>query len=447
MNKTKFPASFLWGTATAAYQIEGAGSEDGRTPCIWDQFAAIPGKVYEAHNGDVACDHYHRYKDDIKLIAELGFKAYRFSIAWPRIFPEKGKLNPKGIEFYANLLKELKKYEIMPAVTIYHWDLPLWIHEEGGWTNRQTVEYFKEFASVLFEHFGEDVPMWITHNEPWCASFLSYGLGVHAPGHTDWNEATAAAHHILLSHGEAVRLYREMGYKHQIGITLNLTYQHPATGSEEDRMAAGRADGFTNRWFLDPVFKGQYPEDMMEVFEKQNVSFDFIHEGDLALISIPCDFLGINYYTRNIVRNNPDDLFLGGESVRGTGSHTDMDWEVYPEGLYILLTRLKAEYTDLPIYITENGAAYADNEVISGTVHDDERVEYFRLHLNAVGKFIENGGDAAGYFCWSFMDNYEWSFGYSKRFGIVYVNYETQERLPKLSAYWLQDVMAANTIE
>lgn len=447
MNETNFPASFLWGTATAAYQIEGAGSEDGRTPCIWDQFAAIPGKVYEAHNGDVACDHYHRYKDDIKLIAELGFKAYRFSIAWPRIFPEKGKFNPKGIAFYASLLQELKKYDIMPAVTIYHWDLPLWIHEEGGWTNRQTVEYFKEFASVLFEHFGEDVPMWITHNEPWCASFLSYGLGVHAPGHTDWSEATAAAHHILLSHGEAVRLYREKGYKHQIGITLNLTYQHPATESEEDRMAARRADGFTNRWFLDPVFKGQYPEDMMEVFKKQNVSFDFIHEGDLALISIPCDFLGINYYTRNIVRNNPDDPFLGGESVRGTGAHTDMDWEVYPEGLYILLTRLQEEYTDLPIYITENGAAYADTEVVGGTIHDDERIEYFRLHLNAVGKFMENGGDAAGYFCWSFMDNYEWSFGYSKRFGITYVNYETQERIPKLSAYWLQDVMAANSVE
>lgn len=364
-----FPKEFVWGTATASYQIEGAHDEDGRTSSIWDVFSQTPGKVYEGHTGDIACDHYHRYKDDVKLLAELGMKSYRFSISWTRVFPERGKLNPKGIEFYRNLLQELRHYKIEPVVTIYHWDLPQYLQEQGGWTARSTVDAYVEYAMALFQELGDLVPKWITHNEPWCASFLSYGLGEHAPGHQDWYEATAAAHHLLLSHGKTVQAYQTLGLQGKIGITLNLTPAESVSDEAKDVAAATRLDGFANRWFLDPIFRGAYPQDMIQLFESHlGKELGFFQAGDLQIISSANDFLGVNFYTRHVARDGNDSL----------------------------------------------------------------------LHVDVVssGKPVTD----------IFLDNFEWAFGYSKRFGIVYVDYVTQARIPKESAKWYQRVARENRI-
>jgi len=444
----KFPKDFVWGVATSSYQIEGAVNEDGRTPSIWDTFSKTEGKTYQGHTGDVACDHYHRYKEDVEIMKEIGVKAYRFSIAWPRIFPEEGKYNSKGIDFYKRLVDELLKKDIMPVVTIYHWDLPQWAYDKGGgWLNRDSVKWYVEYATKLFEELGDVIPLWITHNEPWCASILSYGIGEHAPGHKNYREALIAAHHILLSHGEAVKAFREMNIKgSEVGITLNLTPVYPASEKEEDKLAAQYADGFSNRWFLDPIFKGNYPQDMMELYSKIIGEFDFIKEGDLETISVPIDFLGVNYYTRNIIKYNENSM-LKAENVPGPGKRTEMGWEISPESFYDLLKRLDREYTKLPIYITENGAACKDEVTEDGRVHDDERIEYIKEHLKAAAKFIEEGGNLKGYFVWSLMDNFEWAHGYSKRFGIVYVDYETQKRILKDSAWWYKGVIQRSVIE
>nr|CAA91220.1 beta-glucosidase [Thermoanaerobacter brockii] len=444
----KFPRDFVWGTATSSYQIEGAVNEDGRTPSIWDTFSKTEGKTYKGHTGDVACDHYHRYKEDVEILKEIGVKAYRFSIAWPRIFPEEGKYNPKGMDFYKKLIDELQKRDIVPAATIYHWDLPQWAYDKGGgWLNRESIKWYVEYATKLFEELGDAIPLWITHNEPWCSSILSYGIGEHAPGHKNYREALIAAHHILLSHGEAVKAFREMNIKgSKIGITLNLTPAYPASEKEEDKLAAQYADGFANRWFLDPIFKGNYPEDMMELYSKIIGEFDFIKEGDLETISVPIDFLGVNYYTRSIVKYDEDSM-LKAENVPGPGKRTEMGWEISPESLYDLLKRLDREYTKLPMYITENGAAFKDEVTEDGRVHDDERIEYIKEHLKAAAKFIGEGGNLKGYFVWSLMDNFEWAHGYSKRFGIVYVDYTTQKRILKDSALWYKEVILDDGIE
>jgi beta-glucosidase len=436
----KFPKDFVWGTATASYQIEGAVSEDGRGVSIWDTFSRTPGKVFEGHTGDTACDHYHRYQEDIQLMKELGIQSYRFSIAWPRIFPDRGRFNQKGIDFYKRLVDELLQNDIKPAATMYHWDLPQYLQDKGGWVNRDTVNYFQDYAETLYRELGDVIPAWITHNEPWCAAFLSYGLGIHAPGHQDWKEAIRASHHILLSHGKAVEAFRTSGLKGEIGITLNLNHVYPEAGSKEDLEAAYRVDGFSNRWFLDPIFKGEYPKDMMELFARHVGPDDFIKQGDLETISRKIDFLGVNYYTRALVKNGPEDGLLSVENLRGTDDRTDMGWEVYPQGLYDLLTRIKKDYGDIPLYITENGAAYPDS-VVNGTVDDQKRIDYIEAHLEKSLQFINEGGNLKGYYVWSFMDNFEWSFGYSKRFGIVYVDYETQQRIPKKSSHWYRDLI------
>ena len=448
MELVKFPKDFTWGVATSSYQIEGAVNEDGRTLSIWDTFSKTEGKTYQGHTGDVACDHYHRYKEDVQIMKEIGVKAYRFSIAWPRIFPEEGKYNPKGMDFYKRLVDELLKRDIIPVATIYHWDLPQWAYEKnGGWLNRESVKWYVEYASKLFEELGDVIPLWITHNEPWCSSILSYGIGEHAPGHKDWREALIAAHHILLSHGEAVKVFREMNIKgSKIGITLNLTPAYPASEKEEDKLAAQYADGFANRWFLDTIFKGYYPDDMIELYSGVIGKFDFIKEGDLENINVPIDFLGVNYYTRSIVKYNEDSM-LKAENVPGPGKKTEMGWEISPESLYDLLKRLDREYTKLPMYITENGAAFKDEVTEDGRVHDDERIEYIKEHLKAAAKFIEEGGNLKGYFVWSLLDNFEWAHGYSKRFGIVYVDYETQKRILKDSAWWYKEVIKRERIE
>ena len=441
-----FPNEFTWGTATASYQIEGGGHEEGRGESIWDRFARQPGKVYNQENGEVACDHFHRYPEDVKLMSDLGIQSYRFSFAWPRLFPEEGVYNPEGLEFYKRLLDELEAKGITPAATIYHWDLPTWLQDKGGWTNRETVDHYLAFAKVLFEAFGDRIQSWITHNEPWCAAFLGYALGVHAPGHTDWNEALIASHHLLLSHGKAVELYREMGLQGDIGITLNLTPAVPATEDPRDVEAAHRADGFANRWFLDPVLKGYYPEDMVQLYSDRFGKLSFIKPGDLEYISTRIDFLGINYYTHNIIVHDETDKTFGGRPIQETENVTDMGWGIHPDSLYQLLTRIKRDYTDLPLYITENGAACQD-QLVNGKVEDNDRINYLHGHFAAAHKFLEEGGNLKGYYVWSLMDNYEWAFGYSKRFGIIYVDYETLERTPKESYKWYQQVIKTNQID
>lgn len=441
-----FPESFIWGVATASYQIEGGAHEEGRGESIWDRFARQPGKVYKQQNGEIACDHFHRYPEDVQLIADLGVQSYRFSFAWPRLFPEEGKFNPEGLEFYKRLLDELEAKGITPAATIYHWDLPTWLQDKGGWTNRETVDHFVTYAKVLFEAFGSRIKAWITHNEPWCAAFLGYAIGVHAPGHTDWNEALIASHHLLLSHGKVVEAYRSMELDGEIGITLNLSPAVPATDSPKDASAAVRSDGFSNRWFLDPVFKGSYPEDMMTLYENRFGPLQFVKQGDLETIAARIDFLGINYYSHNTVESDENNDIFGVRPIPETGNVTDMGWGIYPESLYDLLTRIKLEYTDIPLYITENGAAYPD-KLINGKVEDYDRINYLHDHFAAAHRFLKQGGKLLGYYVWSFMDNYEWAFGYSKRFGIVFVDYETLERTPKESYKWYQKVIQNNQID
>lgn len=440
-----FPKNFVWGAATSSFQIEGAVAEGGRTESIWDRFCKTPGNILDGSNGDIACDHYHRYPEDVKLIADFGVSSYRFSIAWPRIFPEKGKVNPEGLQFYQNLIDEVKKNGLQPAITLYHWDLPQWLQDEGGWVNRESIDHFMEYAKVILTAFGDQVPMWFTFNEPWCAAFLSYGVGAHAPGHTDWLEALQAAHHMLLAHGHFVRWYKEQGYSGQIGIVLNLEPSYAATDSAKDLAAERRKDGYTNRWFLDPIFRGTYPQDMKEWFQTFAGSYDFIFEEDMGIIQCPGDFLAINYYSRVVVKHHEEsDHILKVEYIPQDAKKTAMEWEVHPESLYLLLKRLQSEYThDFPIYIAENGAAYED-ELIDGQVDDQERLEYFQSHLEACLRFTEEGGNLAGYYAWSFMDNFEWAFGYARRFGIVYVDYETQERIVKKSGHWFKSIVESN---
>lgn len=439
-----FDKNFIFGVATASYQIEGAFDEDGRTPSIWDTFAKTEGKVFNMDNGDVACDHYHRYKEDVALIKELGAESYRLSIAWPRIFPENGKYNPKGMEFYKNLLTELKNNGIKAAVTLYHWDLPQWLQDMGGWEIRECADMFLEYAYKCFTELDGLVDMWITHNEPWCASFLSNALGVHAPGKKDISAALKVAHHILLSHGMAVRLYHKLGYKRPIGITLNLTPAYPASGSFSDKLAASNSNGFSNRWFLDPVFKGSYPFDIVNLYASRSSDFSFIKEGDFEIIGEKCDFLGVNYYSRSLVQFDPMSLILSSDAY-STYPKTEMGWDVSPNEFIELIKMLREKYTDLPIYITENGSAWKD-VLEDGRVHDSMRVDYLIKHLKAVGEMNQQGLNVAGYYCWSLLDNFEWGQGYSKRFGIVYVDYKTQERIMKDSYYKYQQFIREREI-
>ncbi|MEH7302100.1 GH1 family beta-glucosidase [Neobacillus drentensis] len=443
---SRFSKEFIFGSATSAYQIEGAFQEDGRGLSIWDTFSRIPGKVVNMENGDLACDHYHLYEQDIEVLKTLGVDSYRFSIAWPRIYPEQGKYNQAGMEFYKKLINLLNKNGIKPAVTLYHWDLPLWAHEQGGWTNRESVKWFIEFAEKCFEELDDKVNMWITHNEPWCAGFLGYHQGIHAPGHTNMEEALKAVHHILLSHGEAVNLLKKkIGSETPIGITLNLSPMHSNGSSINEMLAVNNADGYSNRWFLDPVLKGSYPVDMLNLFSKYVHSFDFIHQGDLEVISTACDFFGINFYSRGLVEYNGASDFLFKNSYSDY-SQTAMGWDISPDEFKELIHRLRKEYTTLPIYITENGAAF--NDVVSDDkkVHDEERKEYVERHLKAIAELNEEGMDIAGYYLWSLLDNFEWAFGYEKRFGITYVDFETQERIIKDSGLRYAEIIRERTI-
>ncbi|WLR53355.1 GH1 family beta-glucosidase [Bacillus tianshenii] len=429
-----FSKDFIFGTATSSYQIEGAVRDGGRTPSIWDTFSEIPGKVLNGDTGEIACDHYHRLEEDVELIKSLGVDSYRFSIAWPRIFPKEGEYNPEGMEFYRELSIKLREAGIKPFVTIYHWDMPQWAYEQGGWVSRNSVQWFKEFAEKCFIELNDYVEMWITHNEPWCAALLGYHQGVHAPGHKNMDEAVRAAHHIMLSHGEVVKLYKEELKLHKaIGITLNLSPVYAASESQNDQLAANNFDGYLNRWFLDPIFKGKYPTDMMNLFSKYVHSYDFIQPGDMELISYPCDFLGINFYNRQLIE------FSSAADFLFTPAYSDypksgMGWDISPKEFKELIYRLRKEYTELPIFITENGAAFDDVLEEDGSVHDHERVGYMEQHIKAVGELNQEGFNIAGYYLWSLLDNFEWAFGYEKRFGITFVDFKTQKRYLKDSA-------------
>ncbi|WP_295014770.1 glycoside hydrolase family 1 protein [uncultured Microbacterium sp.] len=479
----RFPDGFLFGAATAAYQIEGAAFEEGRTASIWDAFARVPGAVHDGDTGDVACDHYHRHAEDVRLMRELGLQAYRFSTSWARVRPDGGAVNAAGLAFYDRLVDELLASDpadsaggIVPWLTLYHWDLPQALEEKGGWVARDTVDRFVDYALSVHDVLGDRVRHWTTLNEPWCSSFLSYTAGVHAPGRTRIDDGLLAAHHLLLAHGRTIEALRERDAGLDLGITLNLTVADPADPRDPgDLDAARRIDGQFNRWFLDPLFRGAYPADVVDDVRGVDPGAvrrweEAILPGDLAAISAPLDCLGINYYHGELVSGSPQpgadgtphDGGATGPDARRTRSpfpaaddvhwverglpRTGMDWEVQPEGLTRVLRRVAADYAPAtPLYVTENGAAY-DDVVEEGAVHDAERAMFLREHVAATHDAIAEGVDVRGYFAWSLLDNYEWSFGYSKRFGIVRVDYDTQKRTVKDSGREYARIIAARTV-
>lgn len=468
MPNVAFPEGFVWGTATASYQVEGATDADGRGPSIWDTFSRTPGKVHNGETGDIACDHYHRLEADLDLMADLGLRSYRFSVAWPRVQPDgRGPFNQAGLDFYRRLVDGLVARGIEPSPTLYHWDLPQTLEDDGGWTNREVAERFGEYSAAVARALGSDVTRWITLNEPWCAAWLGYALGIHAPGLQDVGKAAAATHHLLLGHARAVEALRaELGQDASIGITLNLADVQPVSDHPDDQGAARRVDGNANRIWLDPIFKGSYPADVLEEAASWQPGFGVMADGDLAATAAPIDFLGVNYYTPNrvagperinearlagyVVVDGPGGVF--GEALQAVPAgipgtpRTAMGWEVEAAGLERLLARLRRDYPPIPLYITENGAAYEDYRDHQGEVLDTERIEYLDAHLRAVAQAIADGSDVRGYFAWSLMDNFEWAEGYSKRFGLVYVDYPTLERFPKASYHWYRQVIADNGI-
>ncbi len=437
----QFPDHFTWGAATASYQVEGAANEEGRGESIWDRFSATPGHILNNENGLVADDHYHRYPEDIHLMGDLHMQAYRFSIAWPRILPTgRGQVNPAGLDFYERLVDALLAAHIEPFVTLYHWDLPQALQDEvGGWGSRQTAEAFAEYVSIVARRLGDRVHHWITLNEPWVSAFRGHEAGAHAPGLRDTALAWQVSHHLLLAHGLAVPILREHGDA-RVGITLNLSPVSSASTSAEDQQAAHLYDGTHNRWFLDPVFKGSYPSDVLTWLGEMTPK---VETADAEVIARPLDFLGVNYYYRTIVRQHAGSP----EVVQPEGAHfTEMGWEVYPQGLHDLLVRLHQDYAIPQFYITENGASFPDTLSPDGHVHDPLRIQYLHDHLLQAHKAIEEGVPLAGYFAWSLMDNFEWAYGYSRRFGLVYIDYPTQRRIIKDSGYWYRDTIATNGV-
>lgn len=428
---TALPADFTWGVATAAYQIEGAVAEDGRSPSIWDTFSHTPGKVDGGDTGDIACDHYHRVPEDIGLIKQLGADAYRFSVAWPRVVPGgDGPVNKAGLDFYDRLVDGLLEAGVTPFATLYHWDLPQVLQDRGGWTVRETSEHFAAYASHVVERLGDRVKDWATLNEPLCSAWIGHLEGRMAPGLTDLTAAVRASYHLHLGHGLAVQSIRAASSDARVGIVNNLSPIEPASASEADLAAARRADGHINRWWLDPILGRGYPQDMVEEYGVELP----LQPGDLETMAAPLDWLGLNYYFRQIVTADPDGPAPRAKQVSVPGARlTHMDWEVHAEGLEQLLLRLTEEYGVGRIYVTENGSAYEDVVAADGSVHDPERVRYLEDHLAACARAVAEGAPLAGYFAWSLMDNFEWAYGYDKRFGLVHVDYATQRRTVKSS--------------
>ncbi|MFG1610499.1 GH1 family beta-glucosidase [Actinoplanes sp. NPDC049265] len=445
-----FPPTFEWGVATSSYQIEGAVAEDGRTPSIWDTFSRVPGAVHNGDHGDVACDHYHRMPQDVQLIKSLGVDSYRFSVAWPRVQPRgRGPVNPAGLAFYDRLVDELLTNGLRPFVTLYHWDLPQELEDAGGWPNRDTAYRFADYAMMVFDKLHDRVETFTTLNEPWCSAWLGYHVGVHAPGRQDFQASIDAVHHLLLGHGLATQRMRAAETTpHRYGITLNMGTADPAEDTQTDRDAARRADGMGLRLYLDPLRKGYYPQDMVDELAEQGVTLP-IEDGDMEVIATPFDVLGVNFYFGQDFSGVDEQ----GRTVDDEGSpvvrsvfpgteRTAMDWPITPERFTQLLVRLHRDYPGLPMIVTENGAAFDDQADEQGYVADDDRTAYFAEHLAAVAEARAQGADIRGYFAWSLMDNFEWAYGYDKRFGIVHVDYETQKRTPKQSALRYRDTIA-----
>ena len=463
-----FPPGFRWGSATAAYQIEGGATEGGRGPSIWDTYSHTPGRTRNGDTGDVAADHFHRWREDVGHLSELGLGAYRFSISWPRVQPGgSGRFNPAGIAFYSELVDALVAAGIEPVVTLYHWDLPQELEDAGGWANRETAYRFAEYAERMAVELGARVSVWTTFNEPWCSAYLGYASGVHAPGRTDGADALAAVHHLNLAHGLAGRAIRRvLGDVAKLSITLNLHVNRPNDPtSAADLDAVRRIDAVANRAFLGPLLDGAYPADLLA--DTAHVTdWSFVHDGDLGVIRVPLDVLGVNYYSTGRVRrvagvdgadrrradghgDSTASPWVGVSDVefcQQPGPYTAMGWNIEPRGLTELLLSLHATYPDQPLMITENGAAFDDVVTADGRVHDERRVAYLHDHLEAVGAAIDAGADVLGYFVWSLLDNFEWSYGYDRRFGIIRVDYDTQERRWKDSAHWYRAVAHTNTL-
>jgi beta-glucosidase len=439
----EFPAGFLWGTATSAHQIEGSPLADGAGPSIWQRFAHTPNLVHDGDTGDVACDHYRRYAEDVALMRALGTNAYRFSIAWARVLPQgRGTVNSAGLAFYDRLVDKLLDDGIEPMVTLFHWDLPAALDDLGGWLNPDIADWFAEYASVVFRKLDDRVKLWATLNEPWVVADGGYLYGALAPGHRSRFEAPIATHHLLRSHGKAVQAYRSIG-KHQVGIVVNIEPKYAASDAAEDVAATARADAYMNLQYLDPVLLGRYPDALPEIFGE---AWPRWPADELALIHQPIDFVGINYYTRRVTRHDRDHWLLRAAATRQKqATYTETGWEVFPQGLIDTLVRVKERYGNPPIYITENGAAFFDPPTADGgRVQDPLRVAYLRDHIGALRSALERGVDLRGYFAWSLLDNFEWSHGYSKRFGIVHVDFATQRRTPKDSARFYAEIIATN---
>jgi beta-glucosidase len=443
MSKIQFPAGFLWGTATSAYQIEGSPLADGAGPSIWQRFVRTPGLVKDGDTGDVASDHYNRMADDVALMKRLGMNSYRFSVSWSRVLPQgRGAVNPGGLGFYERLVDTLLANGIQPLVTLYHWDLPAALDDRGGWLNPDVADWFADYASVMFRRLDDRVKCWATLNEPWVVTDGGYLYGALAPGHRNKFEAPIASHQLMRSHGKAVQAYRALG-QHDIGIVVNIEPKYAASDSEPDQQARRRAHAYMNRQYLDPVLLGRYPKEMKEIFGEAWPDWP---AADFELIKQPIDFVGINYYTRNVTRHDPNHWLLqAGPQPQKGATYTETGWEVYPQGLTDTLVWVKQRYGDIPQYITENGAAFWDPPTArGGRLPDPHRVAYFHDHLKAAHAAIERGVDLRGYMAWSLLDNLEWSLGYSKRFGIVHVDFQSQQRTPKDSALYYAQVVASN---
>lgn len=461
-----FPEGFLFGSATAAYQVEGGAAEGGRTPSIWDTFSHTPGRVWNGDTGDIACDHFHRVDEDLDLMADLGLQAYRFSIAWPRIVPTaSGAVNQEGVDFYSRLVDGLLARGIRPVATLYHWDLPQYLEDAGGWTNRETVEAFADYAATLGTALGDRVDTWTTLNEPWCSAYLGYGQGGHAPGRREPASALSAVHHLNLAHGRAVQALRATSTGDpDYSVTLNFhVLRGQGDGADE---AMRRIDALANRAFTQPMLRGEYPADLLED-TAQVTDWSFVHDGDLATIHQPIDVLGVNYYSTATVRlwdgispQQQNDGHKGAEGgtawpgsdrivefVEQPGPYTSMGWNIAPEGLEELLVSLSEQFPEQPLMVTENGAAFEDAVAADGSVPDRERQDYLRRHFTAAHRAMQRGVDLRGYFVWSLLDNFEWGYGYAKRFGIVRVDFDTLERTVKDSGVWYQDLIRTRTVE
>ena len=437
---TRFPAGFVWGAATSAYQIEGAPLADGAGPSIWQRFSHTPGKMANGDTGDVACDHYHRYREDVALMRDIGLEAYRFSVSWSRVLPAgTGRVNEKGLDFYRRLVDALREAGIRPMATLYHWDLPAALDDRGGWLNRDCADWFAEYADVLYRALDDRVEWWATINEPWVVMDGGYLHGQLAPGHSNLFEAPLVTHNLLRAHGRAVQAYRATG-RHAIGLVVNLEPKYSASGSEEDLAATRRADAYMNRHYLDPVFRGSYPPEFPDMWGEAWPQFP---AADFEEITAPMDFVGINYYLRGVMKNDPATIVERAARVRQPGAiYTATDWEVYPDALTKVLLWFRERYGDTPVYITENGSAFYDAPVpVSDPVEDPLRVHYLREHLRALGRALDGGANVKGYFAWSLLDNLEWSHGFAKRFGIVHVDFATQKRTLKRSAVVYRDII------